>query len=44
MDTTTRLDLTVPVAVDLEETGLAELVRQMSGNLERLADTIPTAR
>ena len=28
VNTSTRLDLTVPVAVDLEETGLADLVRQ----------------
>jgi len=41
VDTSTRLNLDVPVAVDLEETGLAELVRQMSANLMRLADTIP---
>ena len=42
VDTTTRLKLDVPVELDLEESGLAALVRQMSSNLTRLADSIPT--
>ena len=43
VDTSTRLQLAVPVELDLEESGLAVLVRQMSNNLARLADSIPTA-
>ena len=33
VDTSTRLQLSVPVELDLEESGLAVLVRQMSNNL-----------
>ena len=43
VDTSTRLQLSVPVELDLEESGLAVLVRQMSNNLTILANSIPTA-
>jgi len=43
VDTSTRLQLSVPVELDLEETGLAGFIRQMSTNLTRLANAMPTA-
>lgn len=44
VDTATRLVLEVPVVLDLEESGLADLVQQVSDALSRLAASVPTAR
>ena len=43
VDTTTHLELTIPVELDLEETGLASLVRLISNNLSAIAESMPTA-